>query len=212
MLENIRKPVHISLKRQFLNTFFVLLFGIGMGVLSKFLDCIPSNELPHFIEHIDLGNFFGRMSVWYFLAVVISVYSKTSLRAAINVFLFFAGMLAGYYAYTRIFAGFYPDRSYFMLWAGLTLISPVLAFICWYAKGAGKAAVVISSVIIAVLFLQAFYFGTTYFDASSPLEVIVWIAGIVILCQSPKRLAAVMVLSLVIAAVLRTISPFGLFV
>lgn len=212
MLENIRKPVHISLKRQFLNTFFVLLFGIGMGVLSKFLDCIPSNELPHFIEHIDLGNFFGRMSVWYFLAVVISVYSKTSLRAAINVFLFFTGMLAGYYAYTRIFAGFYPDRSYFMLWAGLTLISPVLAFICWYAKGAGKAAVVISSVIIAVLFLQAFYFGTTYFDVSSPLEVIVWIAGIVILCQSPKRLAAVMVLSLVIAAVLRTISPFGLFV
>lgn len=212
MLENIRKPVHISLKRQFLNTFFVLLFGIGMGVLSKFLDCIPSNELPHFIEHIDLGNFFGRMSVWYFLAVVISVYSKTSLRAAINVFLFFAGMLAGYYAYTRIFAGFYPDRSYFMLWAGLTLISPVLAFICWYAKGTGKAAVVISSVIIAVLFLQAFYFGTTYFDVSSPLEVIVWIAGIVILCQSPKRLAAVMVLSLVIAAVLRTISPFGLFV
>lgn len=212
MLENIRKPVHISLKRQFLNTFFVLLFGIGMGVLSKFLDCIPSNELPHFIEHIDLGNFFGRMSVWYFLAVVISVYSKTSLRAAINVFLFFTGMLAGYYAYTRIFAGFYPDRSYFMLWAGLTLISPVLAFICWYAKGTGKAAVVISSVIIAVLFLQAFYFGTTYFDVSSPLEVIVWIAGIVILCQSPKRLAAVMVLSLVIAAVLRTISPFGLFV
>lgn len=212
MLENIRKPVHISLKRLFLNTFFVLLFGIGMGVLSKFLDCIPSNELPHFIEHIDLGNFFGRMSVWYFLAVVISVYSKTSLRAAINVFLFFAGMLAGYYAYTRIFAGFYPDRSYFMLWAGLTLISPVLAFICWYAKGTGKAAVVISSVIIAVLFLQAFYFGTTYFDVSSPLEVIVWIAGIVILCQSPKRLAAVMVLSLVIAAVLRTISPFGLFV
>lgn len=212
MLENIRKPVHISLKRQFLNTFFVLLFGIGMGVLSKFLDCIPSNELPYFIEHIDLGNFFGRMSVWYFLAVVISVYSKTSLRAAINVFLFFAGMLAGYYAYTRIFAGFYPDRSYFMLWAGLTLISPVLAFICWYAKGTGKAAVVISSVIIAVLFLQAFYFGTTYFDVSSPLEVIVWIAGIVILCQSPKRLAAVMVLSLVIAAVLRTISPFGLFV
>lgn len=212
MLENVRKPVHISLKRQFLNTFFVLLFGIGMGVLSKFLDCIPSNELPQFIEHIDLGNFFGRMSVWYFLAVVISVYSKTSLRAAINVFLFFAGMLAGYYAYTRIFAGFYPDRSYFMLWAGLTLISPVLAFICWYAKGTGKAAVVISSVIIAVLFLQAFYFGTTYFDVSSPLEVIVWIAGIVILCQSPKRLAAVMVLSLVIAAVLRTISPFGLFV
>lgn len=212
MLENIRKPVHISLKRQFLNTFFVLLFGIGMGVLSKFLDCIPSNELPHFIEHIDLENFFGRMSVWYFLAVVISVYSKTSLRAAINVFLFFTGMLAGYYAYTRIFAGFYPDRSYFMLWAGLTLISPVLAFICWYAKGTGKAAVVISSVIIAVLFLQAFYFGTTYFDVSSPLEVIVWIAGIVILCQSPKRLAAVMVLSLVIAAVLRTISPFGLFV
>ncbi|NDO18618.1 hypothetical protein FMM68_02980 [Lachnospiraceae bacterium MD329] len=212
MFHNIRKPVHISLKRQFVNTFFVLLFGIGMGVFSKFLDCTPSNELPYFMEIIDLSNFFGRIAIWYFLAVVIAVYSKTPLRAAVNVFLFFVGMLAGYYAYTRIFAGFYPDRAYFMLWAGLTVISPVLAFICWYARGRGKIAVVISSVIIAVLFLQAFYFSLTYFNMSSPLEVLVWIAGIAVLYKSPKRLAAVIVMSIVIAVVFRMISPFGFLI
>lgn len=212
MLNNIRKPVHISLKRQFLNTFLVLLFGVGMGVLSKFLDCIPSNELPHFIETLDLSNFLGRIAIWYFIAMSVAVYSKTPLRAAVNVFVFFAGMLLGYYTYTKAFAGFYPDRSYLMLWVGLTAVSPFLAFICWYARGRGKIAVVISSVIIAVLFLQAFSFGLTYFDISSPLEVIVWIAGIAVLYKSPKRLAATLIISVLIAVVLRVFVPFGFFV
>lgn len=212
MFHNIRKPVHISLKRQFANTFFVLLFGIGMGVFSKFLDCTPSNELPYFIEKIDLSNFLGRVAIWYFLAVFIAVYSKTPSRAAVNVFVFFVGMLAGYYVYTRIFAGFYPDRAYFILWSGLTVISPVLAFVCWYARGRGKTAVIISSIIIAVLFLQAFNFGLMYFDVSSLLEVLVWIAGIAVLYKSPKRLVAVIAMSVVIAVVFRIIFPFGFLI
>ena len=71
---------------------------------------------------------------------------------------------------------------------------------------------VISSVIIAVLFLQAFYFSLTYFNMSSPLEVLVWIAGIAVLYKSPKRLAAVIVMSIVIAVVFRMISPFGFLI
>lgn len=179
-----------------------------MGIGTKFLDCIPSNLLPYFMEILDLRNFFGRIAIWYLLAVIISIYSKTPLRASVNVFVFFAGMLTGYYAYTRLFAGFYPDRAYLMIWIVLTALSPFLAFICWYAKGKGKTALVISAFIIAVLFLQAFSFGLTYFNLPYVLEVLVWIAGIAVLYKSPKQAVLMLTLSLVFSVIIRTLFPF----
>lgn len=207
-LNNIREPIHISRRKKILNTLLVFVFGLAMGIGTKFLDCIPSNLLPYFMEILDLRNFFGRIAIWYLLAVIISIYSKTPLRASVNVFVFFAGMLTGYYAYTRLFAGFYPDRAYLMIWIVLTALSPFLAFICWYAKGKGNTSLVISSLISALLFLQAFSFGMTYFNAPYILEVLVWAAGIAILYKSPKQTAVMLVLSLVFAVTMRIVFPF----
>lgn len=207
-LNNIRAPIHISRRKKILNTLLVFVFGLAMGIGTKFLDCIPSNLLPYFMEILDLRNFFGRIAIWYLLAVIISIYSKTPLRASVNVFVFFAGMLTGYYAYTRLFAGFYPDRAYLMIWIVLTALSPFLAFTCWYAKGKGNTSLVISSLISALLFLQAFSFGMTYFNAPYILEVLVWAAGIAILYKSPKQTAVMLVLSLVFAVTMRIVFPF----
>lgn len=213
-LNNIRQGVYdISTARKIVNTLLILLLGIVLGIFSKFLDCIPSNKLPYLVEMIDLSNFFGRTAIWYLLAVIISTYSKTPIRAAINVFVFFAGMLAGYYVYTRLFAMFWPDMSYFILWAVLTALSPVLAFVCYYAKGKGKTAFIISSFIVAVFFLQAFNFSLTYFDmAYQGLEIVVWIIGIAVLYKSPKQLAAMIGLSLIFAVILRILFPIGFFI
>lgn len=78
-----------------------------LGVISKVLDTTSSNYLPYFLEILDLRNFFSRKGVWLFLAVIISVYSKSPIRAAINVFLFFVGMVSSYYLYTVMVAGFF---------------------------------------------------------------------------------------------------------
>ncbi len=207
-LNDIREPIHISRRKKILNTLLVLVFGLAMGIGAKFLDGVPSNLFPDFIESLDIANFFGRMAIWYLLAVIISVYSKTPFRASVNVFVFFAGMLTGYYTYTRLFAGFYPDRVYLMIWVVLTALSPFLAFICWYSKGKGNTALVISSLISAVLFLQAFTFGLTYFNAPYILEVLVWAAGIAVLYKSPKQTAVMLALSLVFAVIIRIIFPF----
>lgn len=207
-LNKIREPIHISRRKKIFNTFLVLVFALAMGIGTKFLDGVPSNLFPDFIESLDIANFFGRMAIWYLLGVIISVYSKTSFRASVNVFVFFTGMLTGYYAYTRLFAGFYPDMAYLMVWLALTALSPFLAFICWYAKGKGKTALVISAFIIAVLFLQAFSFGLTYFNLPYVLEALVWIAGIAVLYKSPKQAVLMLTLSLVFAVIIRIIFPF----
>src|SRR5699024_7916071 len=131
--------------------------------ISKVLDETASNLLPHFLEVLDLRNFFSRMGVWIFLALLISVYSKSPIRAAINVFLFFVGMVGGYYLYTVTIAGFFP-KSYMLIWIFMTFVSPFIAYICWYAKGKGITATAISSIIFMFISRQTFAFGFWYFD------------------------------------------------
>ncbi|MDQ0215809.1 CHASE2 domain-containing sensor protein [Oikeobacillus pervagus] len=74
-----------------------------------------------------------------------------------------------------------------MIWIILTIISPLLAFICWYAKGKGILAISISSIIFMFISRQAFIFGFWYFDIRNILELLIWIAMIFVLYQSPKQ-------------------------
>ena len=99
-LNDIRTPEKgISLKRQLMETIGIVLFGFALGVLQKWMDGSPDNRFPLLMQRLDIGNYFGRLAVWILLATVISIYSKTPLRASINTFLFFVSMLAGYYLY-----------------------------------------------------------------------------------------------------------------
>lgn len=106
-LDHIRRVEKIiSVKRQLINTAAVLLLGILLGAFSKFLE----NDLVRIIfEYSDknsvdispsflfectdlifyIANFLSRFAIWVFLALCISVYSISPIRAAINVFLFF---------------------------------------------------------------------------------------------------------------------------
>ncbi len=193
----IRRPLDTSLSQKLLYSFLIFLMGIILGVISKALDETPSNLLPLFLERLDLRNFFSRMGVWIFFAVVISVYSKSPIRAAINVFLFFVGMVGSYYLYTIVIAGFFP-KSYMMIWIIMTLVSSIMAFICWYAKGEGKIAICISSIILMFISRQAFAFGFWYFDIRNILELLLWILTIVVLYQSPKQIVKVVTIGLLL--------------
>ena len=209
-LEKIRRRKTCpSMTKQIIHTALVLCAGILMGVLGKYLDCTSGSELPYFVEYLDVGNFLGRCSIWIFLAVCISVYSSTALRAAINVFLFFLGMVSSYYLYSNFVAGFFP-RSYAMIWFGLTMISPLLAFLCWYAKGEGVIAMTLSAGIIAVLFSGTFTYGFVYFDLRSPLELLVLLGGFAVLRRPAKEMAVTAAAGVVFSMLLRVILPFGL--
>lgn len=188
----------------------VLCLGVGLGILSKFLDCTPSNELPYLVEMLDVRNFLGRFPFWILIAVCISVYSKTPLHAALNVFLFFVGMVASYYLYSNYIAGFFP-RSYAMIWVGFTILSPFLAYICWYAKRKGKVAVFLSAGIIAVLFNMTFSYGIVYFSVISPLELVVFLIGVFVLRRNKKETGIMLGSAILLAFLLNVIVPFQFF-
>jgi len=198
----------VSIRRQIADTVGIMLLGIALGVISKYLDCTPGNRQPFIIACLDVTNFLGRFAVWVLIGVCISVYSVSPIRAGINVLFFFVGMVTSYYLYSTFVAGFFP-KSYAMIWIGFTIISPVLAFVCWYAKGKSKVSLVLSAAITASLFNMTFVYGCTYFDIRSPLELLGFVCGLIVLKRETiKENIIMIVIGVVLAFIFNIILPF----
>ena len=206
--EQIRKPSkNMSFKRRIAITLGVILLGLLLGVLQKWLDGAGSSILPAILQQLDVGNYFGRLAIWILLGTIISVYSESPLRAAINTFFFFLSMLAGYYLYCNYILGFLP-RTYMMMWIVIAFGSFFMAYICWYAKGEGFIAITISSMIIGVLLAQAFNLNVTQgFYVYHSLEVLTWLIGVILLRRKPKEYAIEIGLSVVIAYIYQLVMP-----
>ena len=212
LLNDIRNAENsISNNSKIINTIVVLFLGIALGTFSKYLD-FRQAELPCVLmaidEAFDIHNFLGRFAIWVLIALCISIYSNSAIRASVNVFAFFVGMVASYYLYSNYIAGFFP-RSYAMIWFRFTAVSPLLAFVCWYARGKSKLAFILSALILAVLFNMCFVYGFGYFSARSVLVVIVFSIGFIVLKRNSLRSSALMgTISIVLAFLLNIIIPF----
>ena len=187
------------------NSMMIFLFGIALGVFSKWLDNLSLNDSiwwQHILGMLNLNNVFSSLGVWILIAVCISIYSNSPLRASINVFIFFLGMCVSYHIYTIVFAGFNP-MNYMLIWYGITLISPFMAFVCWYAKGNGIIAFIIKVSIITVMILCSFAIGMWYFDFISVINTILFITTLVVLYDTPKELMYSLICSIVMAYLIR---------
>ena len=182
---------NIKLSVKIIYSLLILLLGISLGVFSKWLDNMGINDAiwwQHILGILDLRNVFSEFAIWLLIALAISVYSSTPLRSCLNVFLFFAGMCISYHLYTIVFAGFNPQR-YMMIWYGFTLLSPILAFVCWYGKGKTKVSLIIDMLILAVMMSVCFTIGFWYFDIPRIINVIIFFCSVAILYSEPKQTA-----------------------
>ena len=204
-LNNIRQPqTKLSAKSKTLISIGIALAGLLLGVFQKYID--GGVEMPQIFQSLDIVNYFGRLGVWILLGTVISVYAGTPLRASLNTFLFFISMVSGYYLYCNLVSGFLPT-SYMMIWIVLSAVSPLLAYICWYAKGKGAVAVAISALILGISFSQAFLI-TQGFYVTQVLEVLTWIVVLIVLRRKPKEFVIEIVCSLVFAFIYQLIFTY----
>ena len=210
-LDKIRTPQKTyPIPKQLLISVSILLLGAVMGTFSKYLDYQQANlpALLHLIDSaVDLHNFLGKLAPWIVIAVCIAVYSTTPIRAGINVFAFFAGMVSSYYLYSNFIAGFFP-KSYALVWIVFTAVSPFLAFLCWYAKGTGWIALLLSSVVTGVLLNCAFGYGAFYIDVSSGLELLMLTIGVFVLRRPLKETAGMIGLGIIFAIIMQAVIPF----
>ena len=205
-LEKVRNSyTNITTFNKIKYTIMIFIFGIELGVFSKWLDNLYLNDSiwwQHILGILNLNNVFSSFGVWILIAVCISIYSNSPLRASINVFIFFVGMCVSYHIYTIVFAGFNP-MNYMLIWYLVTLISPFMAFVCWYAKGNGIIAFIIKVSIITVMILCSFAIGMWYFDFISVINTILFITTLVVLYDTPKELMYSLICSIVMAYLIR---------
>lgn len=169
---------------------FCLLFGLALGIISKFLDTISSNgsaiaAIAHFFADL-----FTRLGVWVFLAVVIAAYSRTWYLAAAGVFLFFAGMLVSYYLYSMWLFGFFPTK-YFLIWSVPALASPALAVIAFWGRHHETCSLLLPSLPMGLMLYLSVSVGLYYVDIRHVEELFLLVAMGWIYYKKPKQMLAV---------------------
>ena len=132
------------MKKELLNPFAMLCFGLVMGTAARLLDIFTTN----------LGEVFSQMTVWILMGTLISIYSKTAKHAMGNVLAFCLGMLVTYYFVAALSRGVY-SMQFIIGWTVFALCSPVMAFFAWQTKGRGVLAKIISVGIVAVSVLSS---------------------------------------------------------
>ena len=206
-LRKVREPkAKPSTGLKVFRTVLIVLLGIGIGVLQKWLDSTDISELPRIVETLDIVNFFGRLGIWILLGVVIAVHASTPLRASINTSLFFLGMLGGYYLYCQFALGFLPVR-YMIVWIVIAIATLVIAYGVWYSVGYGPVSIVLSAIILGVSFSQAFLI-TQGFQVTHLLEVLCWVIMLVVLRRTPKEFIIQFVLSIGVAVLYQLFIPY----
>ena len=206
-LEKIRIPQKGVTSKYILATVGFMLFGFALGVFQKWIDGTASNYFPMIFQQLNVVNYFDRLSIWILLGTIISVYLKSPLRASINTFSFLISMLMGYYLYCNYVLGFLP-KTYMMIWVVIACVSFFMAYMCWYAKGKGVFANVLSGTIIGVLFAQAFNLNPLQgFYMYDLMEVITWIIGVLILYRKPKEFVLELGISVIVAFIFQLIIP-----
>ena len=212
-LSALREPRELPvMKNRLLWSAGFALFGIILGILSKWLDNLAIDDSvwwQRILGVLDLGNVFSGFAVWFALALAIAVFSRTPGRAAVNVVLFFAGMCAAYHIWTLAFSGFDPG-AYMLIWYAITLLSPLFAAACWYAKGAKPVNVALCCLILAVMSMSCFSVGPVYFYFNGVINALLFAAAAIILYKSPKQSAISTVCGIVLSMFLMPLLPFGI--
>ncbi len=181
-----------QLKSEALYTLLLFALSVAVGSLAKLMDPWPvQHHQPwgNFIQELGLGQLLSRVGIWALIGLCIAVYSKRPLRASLNVLVFFIGILLGYYTITISFFGFFP-RSYDVLfWVIITLVSPLLAFGVWYAKGKGWLSIILTAFILGFFMAEAFYMEIGYIYIRYHYgDVLFLVVACLVLYKSPRQL------------------------
>lgn len=147
-----------------------IIIGIILGLLAKTVDN-PSYFNPIFT---DIGD---RLGIWVFVATLLSVFSYSPKLAAVKIFTFFGSMLTVYYVYTTFVLHFFPERE-IIFWSICGVISPVCAYIMWYARGNGLFSNIVSALPITVLLVEGFELRNAYLPIHTHYYLIPWLMGI----------------------------------
>lgn len=172
-----RRKYKADAKKRFSYLVTALLIGFAMGLLAKLVDNPRVTGIVPVFD--DLG---GRLGIWIFTATLLAVFCNSPGMAAIRTFIYFMSFLFTYYAYTVLFLGFFP-KSQILFWGLCALVSPLCAFLIWFARGKGWFSNFLISLPIAVLAAEVYMTG----KGNLVLQIIYFCMCLCLLLVLPKK-------------------------
>ncbi|MBM6386000.1 MAG: hypothetical protein JSY10_18745 [Paenibacillus sp.] len=168
-LEGIRIASRPTTKQTVISVTTAAMIGVVLGLAAKLVDNPGINPLFD-----DIG---GRLGIWVFAATLLSVFSYSPKLAAVKAVVFFASMLTVYYVYTVLFLHFFPARA-ILFWGLCAVISPICAYLIWYARGVGGFSYLMASLPITVLLVEGFELRNAYLPVHTHYDLIPLLMGV----------------------------------
>ena len=173
-LTSVRVPQRISKQETIRSLLIILIIGTAMGSAAKFADHVAV-----------LGEVFTMLGAWIFSASLIAAKAPNAGHAALRVFVFFLGMLIGYYTTTVLIFGFTPV-AVMLIWSMIALASPLCGWIVWYGAGIGWFAAFCASLPIALMLSEGYSFVYT-FRAARGIDLLLACVLFFVLSNRPKQ-------------------------
>lgn len=121
------------------NSLLILLLGVVLGALGKWSDGYVA-----WLAELTSG-----ISLWILLATAVALYSRTAMRAALNVFLLLGGMVGAYYL-TAMLTNSVWGKNYLIGWGVAAVLSAIPGYLVWFAKGRSRRAWLLSLGVVVV--------------------------------------------------------------
>ncbi len=164
-----REKNEISFNNLLIPELGIIVFGVLLGILSKLLDGPNFNPIFN-----DIGSNLG---IWVFIASFLAVYSPSPKLAALKVFSFFSAFILAYYMYSFLILHIFFKRI-IIIWGFATILSPMCAYIMWYAKCTGILPTFILAVPTTILFFECIQYMNAYKPFHTYFYLRYWFWGI----------------------------------
>ena len=112
------------------NDIVFILFSLVLGLLMGWLARDLTTGIPHAVI-VNIG-------IWVFVSSLLSVYSPGASRAAVHVFIFFAGVIGAYYLHC-VLLGETVSLKHLAYWLIFAVIGALIGFSCLAQPGSGMA-------------------------------------------------------------------------
>ncbi len=151
-----------------LASILILVFGIVIGAIALTIQHFAANSTvwwQDIFKDVAVDQIFKHFPVWFMFGLGVAINSSRPIKAAINDFLFFIGVIAGYNLVPMILKDVAkPDNM--GTWFLIAIVSIPLAMIFWYAKSQSWPSIAFDAVILGVLGAICFDCGFLYFHFS----------------------------------------------
>lgn len=145
------------MKKETKLTIFSIIFGIIIGIISKYSNEVFGNSLYdqifHSIDTITAGLF-----IWLVICYILASTSKNKWYSVLNVTLFLIFMMISYYSYCLIVLDYFPDKK-IIFWSLMLIPCAILAYLVKKINPTKKIKIFYLVLGIIVIIIDAVLFG-----------------------------------------------------